>query len=154
MVSSYQGVMQTPVREEYPRVGEFMSRSFATIGPDEDIYEAVKLILSKKVSGCCVVDKENRLLGIISEKDCLRLAVQDAYESTPHGGPVRNYMSTNVVTLTPESGLNAAAQIFLNNPYKKLPVLNGSRVVGVVRRIDILEVVEAYYKKRMAELRA
>ncbi|MDJ0839812.1 MAG: CBS domain-containing protein [Acidobacteriota bacterium] len=153
MVSSYQGRMQTPVREEYPNVGEFMSRSFATIGPEQDVYQAVALILKHKVSGACVVDEEHNLMGIISEKDCLRLATQDTYESTPHGGPVREYMTTDVVTLTPQCGLGKAAEIFLGNPYKKLPVLEGRKLVGVVRRNNVLEVIQSFYKKRMAYMR-
>lgn len=154
MVSSYQGRMTTPAREAYPNVGAFMSRSFTTVRPDQDVYEAVGLILKNKVSGCCVVDDEMQLLGIISEKDCLRLAMQDTYESTPHGGPVSAYMTRDVVTLTKESGLNDAAQIFLQNPFKKLPVVENGIVVGVVRRNNVLEVVQEFYKKQMDYIRA
>ncbi len=153
MVSSYQGRMQAPVRESYPSVGEFMTRSHVCLKPDTDIYEAVHLIVKHKVSGACVTDEDNNLVGIISEKDCLKLANQDAYESTPHGGPVSNYMTTNVVTLTPESGLNETAEIFINNPYKKLPVLQGKKLVGVVRRHDVLAVIGDFYKKRMNYMR-
>ena len=154
MVSSYQGRMQAPVRESYPNVGEFMSRSHVCVRPDTDIYKAVELIVKNSVSGACVTDEENNLLGIISEKDCLKLATQDAYESTPHGGPVSNYMTTDVMTLTPESGLHDTAEIFINNPYKKLPVLRDGKLVGVVRRHDVLAVIGDFYKKRMDYIRA
>ena len=149
MVSNYQGKLQEPVRDTYPRVGEFMSRSFLEIRPDMEIYQAMALLLKHKVTGAAVVDDNKRLVGIISEKDCLKLVAHDAYDNVPRGGSVESYMTTKVVTLQPSSGLNEAAHIFINNPYKKLPVLDKGKLVGVVRRRDVLAVIQEFHKKRM-----
>ena len=150
MVSSYQGHIQEREREAYPRLRSFMSKSFLKIPADLDIYEAIALILKNQVSGAPVVDENGKLVGIISEKDCLRLATQDSYESNPAGGPVRSYMTTEVLTVSPDMGLNELAHIFVSNPYKKLPVLDNGRLVGVVRRRDALAAIQEFYKKRMA----
>jgi len=150
MVSSYQGHIQAPQGEVYPRLRSFMTKSFLKIPADMNIYDAIALILKNKVSGAPVVDKAGKLVGILSEKDCLRLATQDAYGSNPTGGAVSAYMTTEVVTVSPDVGLNELAEIFVANPYKKLPVLERGKLIGVVRRGDALAAIQEFYKKRMA----
>ncbi len=152
MVSSYQARFREPEREHYPHTAEFMSRSFVTVKPETDIYEAMNILLKRKVSGAMVVNGEGNLAGFISEKDCLDLATHDTYESNLPGGPVANFMTTEVLTLTPEAGLNEVAELFMDKPYRKLPVLDHGRLVGVVRRHDVLEVIQQFYKKRMMYL--
>jgi len=154
MVSSYQGHLKEPVREEYPSVGSFMSKSYLQVTPDTDIYTVMSKVLKERVSGALVVEGEDNLLGIVSEKDLLRLATQDTYSSEPSGGPASAYMNTDLITLSPEQGLGDAADIFVKTPYKKLPVLENGKLVGVVRRHNVLEVIEDYYKRRMKYLRS
>jgi len=153
MVSSYQGHLQESTRETYPRVGEFMSHSFEGIPSDMDIYQAMELILKNRVSGAPVVEGDKVLVGILSEKDCLKLATQDTYEAQPQGGPVSNYMTREVKSVTQDTSLDEVARIFLSNSYKKLPVVDGNQIVGVVRRHDVLMVIRDHYKKRMAFMR-
>ena len=153
MVSSYQGHLREPVREEPPRVEEFMARSFVTVQADMDIYQAMEVILKEKVSGAAVVDEKDRLVGFISEKDCLKLTTMDAYNSLPAGGPVSGYMTPKVITITAEMGMSQVAHIFLQHPYRKLPVVEGKRIVGMVRRRDLLEVIQTHYKSRLKYMR-
>ena len=148
MVTSYQGKLQEPKRERYPNAKAFMSKSFVTVSPDTDIYQAMKVLLKYRVSGAPVMDSNGEMVGIVTEKDCLYLAAHDTYENDRHGGPVSNFMTTEVLTLTPETGLSEVAQIFMDTPYRKLPVLDNGKLVGVVRRSDVLEVIQVFHKKR------
>ena len=152
MVASYQAKMQQPQRQTAPRTDEFMSRSFVTVSPDDDIYHAISILLKNKISGAMVVDKYNKLVGIVSEKDCLSLAAHHTYDqNTLPGGKVSNFMTRQVVSLTPDAGMNEVANLFINNPFKKLPVLDSNgHLIGVVRRHDILKVIQDYYMKSMA----
>lgn len=152
MVSSYQGHLKEPVREEYPSVASFMSQSYLKVTKDTDIYKVMSLVLKEHVSGALVVEGD-QLLGIVTEKDLLRLARQDTYSSAPTGGPASAYMTTDLVTISPEQGLDETADIFLNNVYKKLPVLDHGKLVGVVRRRDVLKIIEEFYQRRMNYLR-
>ncbi len=150
MVSSYQAKLQTPTREHYPNTGEFMSQSYVPVTPETDIYKAMALLLKHQVTGAPVVDEAHNLVGIVSEKDCLKLAAQDAYQNDLPGGPVRNFMTKDVVAVTPDTGLNQVADIFIKTPYKKLPVVDHGKLVGVVRRRDVLFVLQEFHQKRMA----
>ena len=153
MVASYQGKLQSVTRESYPHVEQFMSRSFVTVTPDTDIYLAMDLILGRSSSAAMVVDseKEKNLLGIVSEKDMLRIVTQNSYENESHGGPVSLFMTEHdkIISVTPHTGLNEVAQHFLDYPFKKIPVLEDTRLVGIVRRWDVLRVVCDFHKKRL-----
>ena len=127
MVSSYQGRMQTPTREKFPKVRQFMSKSYLTVTPETDIYQAMEMILKANASGAPVVDSDQQLIGIVSEKDCLKLAAQDTYESNLSGGPVSAYMTRNCTSVTPDSGLSQVAEIFMSTPFKKLPVVEDGK---------------------------
>ena len=52
---------------------DIMTRSVVTLSPDMDIYGAVQLLLKKEISGAPVVSPEGRLVGVLSEKDCLKV---------------------------------------------------------------------------------
>ncbi len=143
MVASYTAKFTEPKREHYPHTGEFMSRSYVTVSPDTDIYKAIEILLKHKISGAPVVDSEDHMVGFISEKDCLSLVAHDTYENVLPGGPVSKYMTEGVKTLSMETGLNAVADIFMHTPYRKLPVVDElGKLVGMVRRRDVLEVIQ------------
>ena len=149
MVASYQGKLHEPKREQYPLTREFMSRSFLTVKPDDDIYAVMDLLLKKKATGAPVIGAEGQLAGMISEKDCLKMVVRDIYENQHHGGPVSHYMTTEVITVGPKHGLNRVAELFINHPFKKLPVVADGKLVGVVRRHEVLAQLQEFHRKRL-----
>lgn len=153
MVASYQGKLMEPVKETYPITESFMSRSFVTVKPDTDIYEAMDILLENRISGAMVVDDFGTLVGFISEKDCLKLTTSDSYEQSQHGGPVAQYMTRRVVTIHTNMGLAQVAQTFLKHPFRKLPVMERNRLVGVVRRRDVLEAIQDFFGKRTEYMR-
>lgn len=153
MVVSYQGKLSEPGPEVYPHAESFMSTSYMTVSPQTDIYQAMDILLKNQISAAMVVDEFGTLVGIISEKDCLKLATSDSYEQLQPGGPVANYMTSKLVTIDAATGLAEIAQIFLDNPYKKLPVKKQGRLVGVVRRRDVLAAIQDFFGKRTEYLR-
>lgn len=150
MVTSYQGKLKDPERQHFPHVKEFMSRSFIRFAPETDIFAATKEILAARVTGAPVVDDQDRLIGMISERDCLKLINQSSYDNVLAGGPIENYMTpgTDCVTVTLESGLDEVARIFLQHGFKKIPVIDGEKLVGLVRRSDALRALNDFYKQR------
>ncbi len=118
-------------------VREIMVKSLVTLSPDMDMGRAIQLLLKHKVSGATVVDENRRIVGMLSEKDCLRIFANRAYNSLP-GAKVKTYMSKNVVTITPDADLFTVADIFLKNPFRRLPVMEDGVLVGQVSRRDVL----------------
>ncbi len=120
-----------------PLVREIMATSLVTLRPEQSIEEAIHLLLKHKVSGATVVNAAGAPVGVLSEKDCLRVLANDAfYKST--GGSVADYMSREITTINPDVELFHAAELFLNNPFRRLPVVEGGRLVGQVSRRDVL----------------
>jgi CBS domain-containing protein len=121
---------------------EIMARSEATLAPDTDIYEALAQLLKSKLTGAPVVDAEGGLLGMLTERDCLKVLVGGALDGRP-GGRVSDYMSSPAESVQPDASLYDVAHIFLTRSFRKLPVVDQEgRVVGQVSRRDLLVAIE------------
>lgn len=119
-------------------VREVMATGLLTLRPDIPIFEAIPLLLKNRVSGAPVVDSDNKLVGILSEKDCLRVFANEAFFSEGPGGRVEDYMSREVFTIDPDEDVFTAADIFLKHAFRRLPVVEDGNLVGQVSRRDIL----------------
>lgn len=123
---------------DMPTVKDLMRKEVAALSPEMSIEDAINFLLKHGVSGAPVVDADHKLMGVLSEKDCLRIFANGAYNVLP-GGLVNRYMSTNVMTVTPGTDLFTLADILLKNPFRRLPVVDGDGVlVGQVSRRDVL----------------
>lgn len=125
-----------------PTVSGCMARHLYVFYPDMPIMKAVDVLLDHQISGAPVVDrKSGKLVGILSEKDCLRLVAKGQLYAEPAGN-VADYMTVDVQTIPPDMDIYYAAGLFINNAYRRLPVVNGEgELVGQVSRRDILRVV-------------
>ena len=96
-----------------------------TFRPEQSIHEAIAIILAKKISGAPVLDDHRHLVGNLSEKDCLRIIVDQAYHNLPvQNKKVSDYMSTNVFTFSPATNVVEAAIEFLNSPIRRYAVVD------------------------------
>ena len=118
-------------------VRQFMARNLVTFQPDMDVMEAVRILVDKRISGAPVVDQIGNLVGVLSEKDCLRIALSAGYHEE-WGGRVEEYMTRDVVSIDPDASIIDVAKRFLDGPHRRYPVLSQGRLVGLVSRRDIL----------------
>jgi len=120
-------------------VGEFMTTSVVSVTSEMNIYQAIMFLVEHRISGAPVTNPDDRheLVGIISEKDCLLLLANGAYYGMP-SGKVSDYMSRNVLTVDPARDVFAVADIFLKNNYRRLPVVENDKLIGIVTRGDVL----------------
>jgi CBS domain-containing protein len=119
-----------------PIVEEFMTTKVVTLSPEMDIYEAILKMMKHDVSGAPVTD-QNTLVGMLSEKDCMGIFASAAYSNLP-GGTVAEYMVMHPETVGLKADLFTVAGIFMHRPYRRLPVVEGETLKGVVSRTDIL----------------
>jgi len=119
-------------------VREVMATGLLTLRADLPIFQAIMLLLKNRVSGAPVVDDQGKLLGILSEKDCLNVFANEAFFSINAGGQVGDYMSREVLTIDPDDDVFKAAEIFMNNSFRRLPVVEDGNLVGQLSRRDIL----------------
>ena len=114
-----------------------------TFKPEQPIQEVIATIIDKKISGAPVLDDQNHLVGMISEKDCLRLIVDQAYHNMPaETRRVSDYMTPKVQTLSPKTNIVEAAMEFLNSPIRRFPIVENGRLVGQVIRRHILKAAQ------------
>lgn len=120
---------------------DYMSAKPITVGPDTDIHQAIRLLLKKRISGAPVVDGQGNLIGIISKKDCLKVAFRAGYHKE-RAGPVSDYMSRDVQTVDAGTDIVTVAERFLKGPFRRFPVLEDNRLVGQISRHDVLRALE------------
>lgn len=118
-------------------VSDYMVRDVIAFRPDQDVHKAMKLFVKHGISGAPVVDADGRLVGMLTDKDCLRVAFSASYHGE-WGGKVADFMATEVETVDAETDIVEAAQLFLERPYHRFPVMEHGRLVGLISRHDIL----------------
>ncbi len=121
---------------------DMMARSEPTLSSDADIYSAMQQLLRKKITGAPVVDDDGVLVGMLTERDCLKIFVGWALDGLP-GGKVSCYMSAPAESVGPTARFDDIVHMFLTKPYRKLPVVDDDgRVIGQVSRRDTLVAFE------------
>jgi len=122
-------------------VREFMAANLVTFTPDMEILRAINLLVEKRISGATVVDKHGNVVGMLSEQDCMKVALHAGYYGDL-GGRVSEYMSTEVETVDVDTSILALAELFLNSPFRRYPVMQDNRLVGQISRRDVLRAME------------
>ena len=114
-----------------------------TFHPDQPIQEAIDLILEKRISGAPVLDENRKLVGILSEKDCLRIVIDRAYHNMELSQrKVSDYMTSALRTIAPEVDVVTAANEFLIAPVRRFPVVENGVLLGQISRRDILKAAQ------------
>lgn len=122
-------------------VKDYMIGDHLALHPEDDVLNAIHTLIEHGLSGAPVADGNGHLIGFLSEKDCLKVALNASYFEQ-QAGLVSDYMSRNVVAVKGDSCLIDAIEIFLSQPYRCLPVVEGQRLIGQICRRDILKGLE------------
>lgn len=122
-------------------VKEYMSANLVTFTPDMDVLKAIHQLIEKSLSGAPVVDKIGNLVGILSEQDCLKIALTASYYAES-AGRVAEYMQPIVKTVDSDASIVEVATMFLKDGYRRYPVLKDNRLVGLISRRDVLKALE------------
>jgi len=125
-------------------IAQYMAADLVSFDPDDDIVEAMRVLLTREVSGAPVLDRQGELVGILSQKDCFSIAYRTAYHQD-WGGQVRQYMSSPVEHLDADCSVVDAADRFLHSSFRRFPVLRDGKVVGLICRHDILRALDEIY---------
>jgi len=141
-------------------VKERMTRNPITIRPDTPVTEAQAMMKREKIHHLPVVDKDEKLVGIVSEKDLLYASPSPAstlsvYEMSSLLAKLKvdKVMSKNVVTVTEDVPLEEAARIMVDRGIGGLPIMRGTSVVGVITESDLFRVFIELFGARKKGIR-
>lgn len=114
-----------------------MKTKLITVNQNSSIYEAVRLLVKKNITGLPVVDDAGMLVGIVSEKDMLRLL--DNIEDK--SGSVRDFMTQDVVCFNEDDSLIDIVESFIANHFRRVPIVRSNKLIGIISRRDIVEYI-------------
>ena len=125
-------------------VDDFMTTHLATAKPEMDLLALVDLLLIQGISGAPVVDQDGKLVGMISEQDCLRKILVGTYQGDI-GGRVEDAMTSPVETVKMGASIVEVAEQMLMTNRRRFPVVDfEGRLRGQISRRDLLKAVRAY----------
>ena len=100
------------------------------VPPDETICATVKAMVKARVGAAAVMNPDGSLAGIFTERDLMTRVV--AQHRDPETTAVGDAMTTEPVTITPDTSLEQALEVMVSNHFRHLPVMDGDAVVGMV----------------------
>jgi predicted transcriptional regulator len=98
-------------------VADYMATELVSFGPNDDIIAAMRTLLERHLSGAPVLDSGGRVIGILSQKDCLEIVYNTAYHKD-WGGQVEQYMNRQVEHIEADCSVLEAAEKFLHSSYR------------------------------------
>ena len=118
-------------------VKDYMSGRVITFNPTTDVLDAIHELVRHRIAGAPVVDDHGNLIGMLSEIDCMKIALTAGYHGE-WGGPVSEYMTSDTETVDAEMSIIDLAQRFLDSGFRRYPVVKDNRLVGQISRHDVL----------------
>lgn len=139
------------------QVKDVMTRDVISVGANEPVVEAARLMLQNRVSGLPVVDAEGQLVGIVTEGDFLRRGELGTQRRRPKwlefvigpgrlaeeythssGRKVEEIMTSDPTTVTEDDSLDAVVELMERRRIKRLPVMRDGRMIGIVSRANLM----------------
>ena len=144
------------------KVTDVMTTHVISVAPDESILKCVRLMLEYRISGLPVIDAKGNLVGIVTEGDFLRRAEAGTERKRPrwlefitgpgrladeyvrsHGRKVAEVMTRDPVTISEDTPVEEVVRLMEQRRIKRLPVVRGTNVVGIVSRANLLHALAA-----------
>ena len=126
------------------QIHDYMQKDFLALDSEMDVLRATQMLIKADISGAPVLDKHGRLVGILTERDCMQVALQGYYHGEP-GGKVSRHMSPDPEHVSPDKSILTLADMFINGRFQRYPVVDNGRLVGVIARWDIMRALAEYY---------
>ncbi|MCK8824121.1 CBS domain-containing protein [Fuchsiella alkaliacetigena] len=142
---------------------EIMTTEVITVGAEETVKEAAKILSENKISGLPVLDDEGQLIGIITEQDLIvrnkklnfpeyiyfldSIIYLESFNSFEEdfkkmvGTKVKEVMSEDVISVDPETPIEEIATLMSVENINRVPVVKGNELVGIISRADIVRVM-------------
>jgi len=115
-----------------------MTIGVITVKSDTPIYEALYLLSKNKISGIPVVDDEEQVIGVLSEKDVLKILFDKKLDVK---STVDDYMSRDIICFSEEDSAIDVCKFFIRSNIRRVPIIKGNKLVGIISRADIIPLI-------------
>lgn len=126
------------MKETSIRVADYMTEHHQPIHCGTPLSEVVERLIHDHLTGLPVVDDHRRVIGFVSEQDCVKQALEDSYYCNQNAR-VNEVMRKDVLTVSPNDDIIEVAQRIINHQPKIYPVVKDEKLVGIITRADILK---------------
>ena len=110
---------------------DIMTRDVITVSPTATIKNLAMTLIKNQISGAPVAGRNGKIIGVVSEADIV----------AKKGKDVKTIMSKNIISVTEETAVEDIARLMTTHRIKRLPVMRGAEVVGIVSRADIVNAI-------------
>ena len=126
----YKGNLAAAINED---VREIMKKDVVSLGVNDNISSAIKTMIEKNIGGIPIVDDDDVVVGIVSERDFVR-TVADITTSKS----VNKYMSNKVVTASPDISVGEATRTMIEKGFRRIPIVKEDVLLGIVTASDVM----------------
>ncbi len=123
---------------------DYMLTNPVKVRADDNVLDAMQVIIDNKISGVCVVDEEQNLVGILSELDCLRAVLSAIYNNSRIGNVREHMASDNLVVAHPDEDIVDVAQDMLQKNKRRRPVVEDGKLIGQITCRQLLTAVKKF----------
>jgi len=110
---------------------EIMTREIITVGPTMTVRKLALTLIKNQISGAPVAGRNGKIIGVVSEADIV----------AKKGKDVKAIMSKKIISVDEETAVEEIARLMTNQKIKRVPVMRGDNVVGIVSRADIVSAI-------------
>jgi CBS domain-containing protein len=110
---------------------DIMTKDVITVGPTTSVRNLAMILIKNQISGAPVAGRNGKIIGVVSEADIV----------AKKGKDVKAIMSKKIISVNEETPVEEIAQLMTAHKIKRLPVMRGDRVVGIVSRADIVSAI-------------
>jgi CBS domain-containing protein len=110
---------------------DIMTKDLITVAPTMTVKQLASTLIKNQVSGAPVTGKNGKIIGIVSEADIV----------SKRGKDVKSIMSKSIISIEEETPVEEIAQLMTTHHVKRVPVMRGDKVVGIVSRADIVSAI-------------
>lgn len=135
-------------------VADLMSKNLITLKENDSLAKAKELMHEKNIRNIPVVNDQEECVGMLTQREYLRHAFHlvsqfgtQQMSKKEQQTPIANAMNKDILTVSPEMELSAAAEFFIENKYGCLPVIQDDKLVGILTPVDFVKLANKMLKE-------
>ena len=134
-------------------ISKLLKRNVISINQDDTVYNAINILSEKKIGALPVLNDQNKLCGMLSERDIIQKISNDKKIDFSHT-QIKSIMTTKVITCNENTESNVLMTIMTNNKIRHIPIIEKNSLIGIVSIGDVVKRLLEKFNLENAELKS